>query len=129
MTAGVVGGELCTCSHNRLSHEVEEAPACAHCGCPGFQQIAPGQHPAPVPTQDYAALLREAKDTGAPKCVGLAERIEAQMEQLRERIAHEHQRAAARVEVMRLERELAAARRRMNGRRYPPRQPGRGAVA
>lgn len=118
-------GQLCRCGHNKLSHEVENAPACCHdgCGCNTFRLLTPGQSPAPVVGTDYHALLRAAKDTGAPKCVGLAERIEAQLEQLRERIDHEHARAAARAEVRRLEQELAAARKQANGgRRYPPRQ-------
>lgn len=118
-------GQLCRCGHNKLSHEVENAPACCHdgCGCNTFRLLTPGQSPAPVVGTDYHALLRAAKDTGAPKCVGLAERIEAQLEQLRERLKAEHAREAARAEVRRLEAQLAEARSKAGGvgRRAPRR--------
>jgi hypothetical protein len=112
---------VCGCGHSKLSHEVEARPGCCHCACPGYEAIAPGQAPRPVEV-DYAALLREAKDSGAPKCIGLAQRIEAMFEQLRVRIDAEAskeerrralavQRAAARARVKDLEEQLRDARR------------------
>lgn len=112
---------ICSCGHTKLSHEVEHAPACCHCGCPGYAPLAAGQTPQPVAV-DYAGLLREAKETGAPKCISFALRIEALFEQLRGRIAAEaakeeqrrrlaEQRIAARARVKDLEEQLRAARR------------------
>lgn len=118
---------LCGCSHNQLSHQVEKAPGCVHCGCEGFQTIRSGQRPQPVEAgRDWNALLAEARDIGAPKCASLADRIEAQLEQLRERIAAEHAREAerrrlaaeqqaARARVKQLEGELRDARRKARG--------------
>lgn len=117
-------GGLCTCGHNQLSHEVEAAPACCHetCGCNAFDPLPPGKAIVPVPVAgDIRALIAEAKDTGAKRIVGLAERIEAQLDQLRTEIHAEQIRAKAKAEVAELEKRLAAARRAARQRPFKER--------
>jgi hypothetical protein len=134
----------CRCGHNKLSHEVESAPACVHedCGC--VQYVARTTPERFVPTAVAAApsaasaeqLIAAGKRSDAKRTVTLAEKIEEQLRDLRHRIVAERQLAeerakreaeitAAKQRVAELERQLAAARAVLKGN-APPKPPAAG---
>jgi hypothetical protein len=121
----------CRCGHNRLSHEVEDAPACVHegCGCQDFRAAIAGVPTSTVgPTAEQ--LIAAGKRSESKRIVALSDRIAEQLSDLGARLRQERQdseerrkhaeaQQKARAEIERLERELAAARALVKGRTPP----------
>lgn len=115
---------LCHCGHDRPAHQnAKAAPNCVLCDCPGYRP-----NTAPDPLAEHALsvhniddLLQRAKESDVKRTVALADKIEAWLVDLSNRVNEEEEEKAereaelartreARERIERLERELAEAR-------------------
>jgi hypothetical protein len=146
----------CRCGHTKLNHD-PLAPQCSASGCTCLSYRPSVAEPAAAPTTPPGLRAVPSTRTAAPsaplieqlisagkrsttqRTVKLAEKIDAELADLRTRVNDEREaveakraadaeREAARVEVARLEEQLAAAKAKLRGRTPPrlhPENPGR----
>lgn len=122
----------CKCGHLKARHEAAGlAPQCIvdGCSCLNYRPDVSDRPERPVP---FATPARPVDQPARPSLIAagrassnksiraLADKVDEQMRTLAQRLREDESNAAARAEVQRLERELAAAKARLKGESKTP---------